>query len=204
MRERYLHFCHLIINILYLRFLEDAKGDFPMLTPDYVYDYFEPILRKEPYTSEIHKIYETTSKVLQKLDEDSLAAKIVKTISLIYIVEQFEKLPPIKGIIIDTYRDCVSDVQIIDDVLTELVEKECLIYLKRSNGYLKIKESSGVDIGAEIQNVIEKTKQTLSVKDILNSFLLIAICTLLHIMTKRRSQDTSILNLLIVKSFFQW
>ena len=107
-------------------------------------------------TSEIHKIYETTSKVLQKLDEDSLAAKIVKTISLIYIVEQFEKLPPIKGIIIDTYRDCVSDVQIIDDVLTELVEKECLIYLKRSNGYLKIKESSGVDIGAEIQNVIER------------------------------------------------
>ena len=151
-------------------FLEDAKGDFPMLTPDYVYDYFEPILRKEPYTSEIHKIYETTSKVLQKLDEGSLAAKIVKTILLIYIVEQFEKLPPIKGIIIDTYRDGVPDVQIVDDVLTELVEKECLIYLKRSNGYLKIKESSGVDIGAEIQNVIEKSKQTLSVKDILNKF----------------------------------
>ena len=151
-------------------FLEDAKGDFPMLTPDYVYDYFEPLLRKEPYTSEIHKLYETTSKVLQKLDEGSLATKIVKTISLIYIVEQFEKLSPIKDIIIDTFRDSVPDVKVIDDVLAELIEKECIIYLKRSNGYLKIKESSGVDIGAEIQNVIEKTKQTLSVKDILNKF----------------------------------
>ncbi|UWG97333.1 hypothetical protein LPY66_00395 [Dehalobacter sp. DCM] len=149
-------------------FLEDAKGDFPMLTPDYVYDYFEPLLRKEPYTSEIHKLYETTSKVLQKLDEDSLATKIIKTISLIYIVEQFEKLSPIKDMIVDTFRDSVSDVKVIDDVLAELIEKECIIYLKRSNGYLKIKESSGVDIGAEIQNVIEKTRLTLSVKDILN------------------------------------
>jgi len=52
-------------------FLINAKGDFPMLTPDHVYDYFEPLLRKEPYTSEIHRLYETTSKVLQKLDEDS-------------------------------------------------------------------------------------------------------------------------------------
>lgn len=149
-------------------FLENAKGDFPMLTPDYVYDYFEPLLRKEPYTSEIHKVYETTSKVLQKLNEDSLAIKIIKTISLIYIVEQFEKLPPIKDMIVDTFRDSVSEVKVIDDVLTELIEKECIVYLKRSNGYLKIKESSGVDISTEIQNVIEKTRQTLSVKDILN------------------------------------
>jgi len=149
-------------------FLENAKGDFPMLTPDYVYDYFELLLRKEPYTSEIHKLYETTSKVLQKLDEDSLAAKIIKTISLIYIVEQFEKLAPIKDIIVDIFKDSVSDVKVIDDVLAELIEKECIIYLKRSNGYLKIKESSGVDIGAEIQKVIEKTRQTLSVKYILN------------------------------------
>lgn len=149
-------------------FLADAKGDFPILTPDFVYDYFEPLLRKEPYTSEIHKNYETTSKVLQKLNEDSLATKIVKTISLIYIVEQFEKLSPIKDIIVDAFRDSVPDVKVIDAVLDELIEKECIIYFKRSNGYLKIKESSGVDIGGEIQNVIENTRQTLSVKDILN------------------------------------
>jgi len=59
---------------------------------------------------------------------------------------------------ISGYRDSVLDVQVIDKVLSELIEKECIVYLKRSNGYLKIKESSGVDIGAEIQNVIEKTR----------------------------------------------
>ncbi len=149
-------------------FLEDARGDFPLLTPDYIYDYFEPLLRKEPYTSEIHKLYETTSKVLQRLDENSLATKIIKTISLIYIMEQYEKLSPVKDVIIDTFRYSVPNVKVIDDVLSELIEKECIIYLKRSNGYLKIKESSGVDIGAEIQNYIEKTRHTLSVKEILN------------------------------------
>lgn len=149
-------------------FLENAEGDFPMLTPDYIYDYFEPLLRKEPYTSDIHKQYEITLKVLQKLDENSLATKIIKTISLIYIIEQYEKLSPIKDMIIDTYRDSVSDVQVIDDALADLIEKECIVYLKKSNGFLKIKESSGVDIGNEIHNLIEKTKQTLSVKDILN------------------------------------
>lgn len=149
-------------------FLENAKGDFPMLTPDYVYDYFEPLLRKEPYTSEIHKLYETTSKVLRTLNENSLSAKIIKTISLIYIVEQFEKLPPTKNMIVDTFRENVPDIEVINGVLTELIEKESIVYLKRSNGYLKIKESSGVDISTQIQNIIDKTRQTSSVKDILN------------------------------------
>ena len=76
-------------------FLKTAEGDFPMLTPDYIYDYFEPLLRKEPYTSETHKLYKLTSNVLRKVEPDSLGAKIIKTISLIYIIEQFEKLPPI-------------------------------------------------------------------------------------------------------------
>ena len=155
-------------NYTLTAFLENAEGDFPMLTPDFLYDYFEPLLRKEPYTSNIHKIYETTSKVLQKLEKKSLAMKIVKTISLIYIIEQFDKLAPTKDTIIETFIDSVNDVNIIDAVLAELIEKDCIIYLKRSNGYLKIKESSGVNINDEIKNIIERTRQVLSVKDILN------------------------------------
>lgn len=149
-------------------FLQNAKGDFPLVTPDYIYDYFEPLLRKEHYTSETHKLYKLTSKVLDKLDQKSLGAKIIKTISLIYIIEQFEKLPPIYDKIIDTFRDSVGDISEIEETLADLIEKECIVYLKRSNGYLKIKESSGIDIQSEIGKTIEKIKNTLSVKDILN------------------------------------
>jgi hypothetical protein len=150
-------------------FLESATGIFPLLTPDYLYDYFEPLLRKEPYTSEAHKLYKLTTTVLQKVEAHTLGAKILKTIALIYLVEQFEKLPPIVDIISDAFRDSVDDVKSINIALTELIEKECVVYLKRSNNYLKLKESSGVDIPGEINDCIESKCSVLSVKDILNN-----------------------------------
>ncbi len=154
-------------------FLESEQGEFsagnsfPVLTPDYIYDYFEQQLRKEHYTTETHKLYKLTEKVLNKLDPKSLGAKIIKTIALFYIIEQFEKLPPIYDRIIDTFRDSF-DISVIEETLQDLIEKECIVYLKRSNGYLKIKESSGVDVGKEIEKAIEKSRNTLNVKKILN------------------------------------
>jgi len=149
-------------------FLEMAQGEFPMLTPDFVYDYFEPLLRKEHYSSNAHRLYKLTSKVLDKIDSQSLGAKIIKTIALADIIEQYEKLPPIYDRVIDTFRDSIDDISEIDKTLKYLIEKECIVYLKRSNGYLKIKDSSGVDIQREIENTIERTRSTLSVKEILN------------------------------------
>ncbi len=153
-------------------FLKSVKDKFPILTPDYIYDYFEPLFRKEVYTSDIYKIYSLTSNVLRKLKENSLGTKVIKTISLIYMVEQFEKLPPIRNIIVDIFNNIVNDISEINDVLEELIEKDCIVYLKRSNGYLKIKESSGIDIPTEINKIIEKNSSTISVKEILNEFSL--------------------------------
>lgn len=149
-------------------FIKTAKGDFPLLTPDYLYDYFEPLLRKEPYTSEIHKIYKLTSNVLHKVKKNSLGSKIIKTISLVYIVEQFEKLPPIYNVLVDAFQDSVEDIKEISKALNDLIEKDCIIYLKRSNNYLKLKETSGIDIPGEIQKYVELNKNTLSTKKILN------------------------------------
>lgn len=150
-------------------FLENAEGGFPLLTPDYLYDYFEPLFRKEVYTSEIHKIYKLTSNILQKLDDNSIHARIIKTISLIYMVEQYEKLPPVYDIIVDAFRESVADTKEISIALEDLINKDCIVYLKRSNNYLKLKESSGVDIPSEIEKKIESTKVNLRVKDVLNN-----------------------------------
>ena len=150
-------------------FLDNAEGDFPMLTPDYVYDYFEPLFRKEVYTSEIHKIYKLTTNVLQKVDPKAISAKIIKTISLIYMVEQFEILPPTYNIIVDAFRESVTDTKSIVDALEDLINKDCIVYLKRSNNFLKLKESSGVDIPQEIAKFIALNSSAIGVKDILNS-----------------------------------
>ena len=132
-------------------FLRNSKGDFALLTPDYIYDYFEPLFRKEPYTSEVHKMYKLTASVLRKVENKSLHSKIIKTISLIYLVEQFEKLSPVVDVIVDVFRDIVDDPKEIDQVLKDLIDKECIVYLKRSNNYLRIKETSGIDIREEIE-----------------------------------------------------
>ena len=150
-------------------FLSSADGEFPLLTPDYLYDYFEPLFRKEVYTSEIHKMYKLTSNILQKLDTNSIHARIVKTISLIYMVEQYEKLPPIYDIIVDAFRESVDDTKEISLALEDLINKDCIVYLKRSNNYLKLKESSGVDIPGEIEKKIESSRASLRVKDVLNN-----------------------------------
>lgn len=148
-------------------FIKNVEGEFPILTPDYIYDYFEMLLRKEHYNTEIYKLYRLTSKVLNAVESGSLEAKIIKTIALIYSIEQFEKLPPTYDTILNAF-DFSYEIKDIRLALSNLIDNECIVYLKRSNGYLKIKESSGVDIQKEIEKQIEKTKSTISAKDILN------------------------------------
>ena len=64
--------------------MKRLSGDFPLITPDVLYDYFAPQMRKEVYTSEIHQLYRLTSSILAKFSPDTLHAKIIKTLSLIY------------------------------------------------------------------------------------------------------------------------
>ena len=77
-------------------FLDRYNNDFSVVTPDFIYDYFEPLFRKEVYSGVIHDTFVLTSIILNQIPEESLGNKIVKTISLIYILEQFERLAPTK------------------------------------------------------------------------------------------------------------
>jgi uncharacterized protein (UPF0297 family) len=151
-------------------FVKGSKSDFELLTPDLIYDYFEPLFRKEPYTSEVHKLYKLTASVLRKVDgKPALHAKIIKTITLIYLVEQFEKLPPIIDIIVDAFCDSVDSTKDIDIALKELIDNDCVVYLKRSNNYLKIKETSGVDIQDEISKYKAQQLANTDATEILNN-----------------------------------
>jgi len=145
-----------------------AAKDFELLTPDGIYDYFEPLLRKEPYTSEVHKLYGLTASAIRRVEGKPLHQKIIKTIALIYLVEQFEKLPPVVDMIVDTYRDVIGSTQEIDLALKELIDNDCVVYLKRSNGYLKIKETSGVDIQEEIAKCKTQRLSSASATKVLN------------------------------------
>ena len=148
-------------------FLHTQQQEFPVLTPDYLYDYFEPLFRQEPYTSEIKHIYVVANRIISQVETAPLAIKLIKTIALIYMVNQFEKLPPIAEILHLIYMFEVNE-QNIFDVIDDLVKKKFVVYQNLSNGYLRLKESSGIDIRQRCLDMAEKNKSIFGVKQILS------------------------------------
>lgn len=150
-------------------FLEKYNDDkFDLITPDCIYDYFEPLFKKEIYSGSIHENYRLTEVILEKLEPGSLESKIVKTISLIYILEQFEKLQPSKDELVSIYSIGYS-IEEINKAIDNLIEKEYVIYLKRSNNFLRLKQTSGVDIHKKISDLIEIQKSKIAIKETLNN-----------------------------------
>lgn len=141
---------------------------FKLITPDLIYDYFEPLFMKETYASDIHKTYILTSNILSQIADNELGCKIVKTISLIYILEQFEKLKPTKEEICGIYS-FDYDVKVIESVIDDLVSKSYVVYLKRSNAFLRLKQTSGVDIRQTIADRIENQSGYITIKSVLNN-----------------------------------
>lgn len=99
---------------------------------------------------------------------ESLEAKLVKALSLIYMLEQFEKLKPTKDELIGIYSTGYEVLE-IEKALTNLIDEEYVIYLKRSNGYLRLKESSGVDVQAKIKDTMASMYGSANIKKTLNA-----------------------------------
>lgn len=97
-----------------------------------------------------------------------MESKIVKTLSLIYILEQFEKLQPSKDELISIYS-VRYEVAEINRAIDDLIEQEYVIYLKRSNNFLRLKQTSGVDVRKKINDLIELQKNRVTIKETLNN-----------------------------------
>lgn len=150
-------------------FLEKYNDDkFDLITPDLIYDYFEPLFKKEVYSGSIYENYRLTELILEKLETNSLEIIIVKTLSLIYILEQFDKLQPSKDELVSIYSTRYS-VEEINKAIDNLIDKEYVIYLKRSNNFLRLKQTSGVDLRKKITDLIELQKKKITIKETLNN-----------------------------------
>lgn len=139
------------------------------IAPDYVYAYFEPLLRKEFYTSPLHKIYELVRASLRRVDAQSLECRIIKTIAAIDIVAQYDRVPPTRQTIIDLYIDCGYEPFEVNTALDNLVTNDSIVYLRRSNAFLKLKAISGVRIDSVVADRAERLRSTLAFTDILNA-----------------------------------
>ena len=152
--------------------LSNVIGDIKMfVTPDCIYDYFEPLLRKEFYTSPLHKVYELARASLMHVGSDSLEAKIIKTVGAIDAVAQFDAVAPTRQNIIDIFSDSGFSVDEVTDAIDTLVAEDSIVYLRRSNSYLQLKATTGVPIDREVADRSEALRNSLSCAEILNSDL---------------------------------
>ena len=149
-------------------FLHDGK--IILFTPDVLFDYFENQLQNEPYTSEIKKNYLMAVQILRRLEKTSLEAKIVKTISLVYCLNQFERLSPDLNFLFALYDDAGYSREEIRGAVKNLSENLGVVYLNVHNNYIQLKAASGADVPALISDCVEKRRRTVRIVDILNSF----------------------------------
>lgn len=141
---------------------------FRVITPDLIFDYFDPVFQKEPISGEIHKNYVLTKTILEQIRDQELESKIVKTISLIYTLGQFDKLKPVKEELVGIFCMEYTPAE-INAAIEHLINDEYVIYLRRSNDYLKLKQTSGVDIEQKISDTIASLDAHFSLKTALDA-----------------------------------
>ena len=152
-------------------FIESSNSTaFSLLTPDVIFDYFEPLFKAEAYDRPIHKIWKTTTVALNKLNHKrSIDAKIIKTLALIYIYDRVDVLAPDIDTIISIYNS-VYDVQDIISSLTDLTTAGILRKLDNKK-HLRICEHTEQNIDAIINDKIESEMLYTSIQNILNRFV---------------------------------
>lgn len=148
-------------------FLSDGK--IILFTPDVLFDYFENQMQNEPYTSEIKKHYFMALSILRQLDKKSLESKIIKSLSLIYCLNQFERLSPDLNFLFALYDDVGYSREEIRGAVKTLSEKG-FVYLNIHNNYIQLKANSGANIPALISDCVEKRRRSVRIVDILNNF----------------------------------
>ena len=148
------------------KYFENDRLQF--LTPDLLFDYFDNQMRSEPYTSPIKTVYNTAKQILVSLDSKKLESKLVKTLALVYCLNQFERLAPTNELLHDIYTDAGYSFDEINEAVQNLLTKESFLYLRRSTNYLQLKERTGIDIESSISNMIEKRKNKITDVDIIN------------------------------------
>lgn len=123
-------------------FMRTTTSEFPLIEPDQIYDYFEPQFKSEPHGSEIRRQWQTTSAAIGKVaeEENKLAIKIIKAITLLYIVNQFDILPPSLDLVNEMYSTySISEF----NAAIESIRQSGLLIELEFKPHVRIREISG-------------------------------------------------------------
>ena len=148
-------------------FLRKNDSRFPLIEPDYIYDYFEKLIKSEPYGSNIKKQWQIADTALAKIKDwdNELAEKIIKTIALIYCVNEFEVIPPSWDIIDDIYSVNYRPTEI--NAAKELLKTNNILIELLYKPHVRLTEGSGHNVVDLIKQESYKIKSKIDCKNVL-------------------------------------
>jgi hypothetical protein len=151
------------------KFLEENdEKDFNLLTLDKIYDYFSDLMKKQDNQTTIFKIWLEVEGALKKIKEtNGLQSKIVKILGILSLLCEYQKLPPTVNSLYLSLSNYTEDL--IDEALKSL-QREKIIYLRKSDGIIHFFQNSDVNFEEEIEKVLVSSKYQnyLSLSKILN------------------------------------
>lgn len=155
-------------------FINNVDDEFPLITPDYIYDYFEQLFKNENYNGVTYKTYFACKSAIAKLEtktNNRLTYKILKCIALILILQQQNnKLTPTIDTITKIYLPVEKSIEAINNAFKEL-KQYGVITLLDYNNFITINKGSDFDIPSLIENIMSKHKTTFDVKEELNKYI---------------------------------
>lgn len=128
-------------------FLHQEHSEVEFITIDFVYDYFQELLKKEIFNTAIHRVWAKTDTALRQI-KDNDQKKILKAIAIIYIIndERFKAIPVhIKAALLmgdSTFSAAIEQLQ-----------KMHILSQRDSSEYVLL-TANGVDVQKNVENYV--------------------------------------------------
>ena len=146
--------------------LVSAEEEFDLITIDKIYDYFEPLFRKETFNEAIHDIWVKTDTAL-KIVYSEEEKKLVKALGIIYIVNDFTTLAPTEQVlssVLDINKERVSE-------LVNNLRNINVLVLRKSSETLDFIPLSSIDINSKIESLVETKFKSINLAEIYNELV---------------------------------
>ncbi|MDR3185233.1 MAG: hypothetical protein LBU04_00220 [Christensenellaceae bacterium] len=141
-------------------YIKKNEDPFPLIEPDKIYDFFETQFKNEPFGSAIRHQWQIAAAALNIVagEDNRLSIKIIKAITLIYIINQFDVLPPSLDLIRDIYGKSELDREV--EVAISIIDQCGLLIKLEFKPYVRIREVGGNNADALIEEGIIRYQDT--------------------------------------------
>lgn len=146
--------------------IRNNKGEKELVTIDSLYEYFEPLFKKEVFNEKIHELWLKTDTAL-KYTNGELEDSVVKALAIINIINDFKTFPAT----IDNIGNAIGlTKEVINEVIEKLTIKNVLM-IRKSNNTVDFMPISGVDVEGKIKSLVEAKIKNINVSKLLNELI---------------------------------